>query len=218
MFDNIPQFNMLDIIALVLFCLCFLIGLRRGLFRMIFSFLSLLIAFFIARGLYLPVSSFLRENTGIYNALKERIIAALGLSDIIDRYIQQGEEVILSHLPLPQSLVDMLVENNIPTVRSALSALTLEDYIGSFLANIALNILSMIFVFILAMIIMQIIASALHLIVKLPLIRSFDKAGGALIGVLIGFVAVWLLVTISMFISHELVYFSLVGQFFLDYS
>jgi len=216
MFDSMLQFNLLDVIAIVVFLICLAMGIRRGFLQMTFSFLSVLIAIFTARGLYAHVSLFLRENTGIYEALKDRIISALGLSDIIENYIQQGEEAILSRLPLSSILIDKLNENNIPSVRSALSAVTLEDYIGSFLANIGLNILSAILVFILVMIIMHLAASVLKIIAKLPIIRTFDKAGGALVGALIGFIAVWALVSINLLLSEDMVSSSYIGRFLSD--
>lgn len=194
MFD----FNILDAVAFFIFLLCLFIGIRKGFLQMTFGFFSLMISVYAARVLYLPVSLFVRESTGLYEVLKGRIISAMGLSYIIEGYIDQGEEIILSRLPLPGVLIDTLAENNIPAVRQALQALTIEDYIGSFLALMGLNIISAAIVFILIMLMMYLAGSVIRLIVKLPVIRTFDKAGGAIAGALIGATAVWIIVTVYL--------------------
>ena len=215
-------FNILDILALILFCLCVMHGIRSGFLRMAFGLLSLMAALYISQRLYPYVGAFLKDNTGIYEAVKTHIISSMGLGDIIENYIAQGEAAILSNLPLPGFMLDMLTENNTPFVRHMLGAYTLEDYIGSFLANIFMNILSAAIVFILLMIIMRSIGGAINIIAKLPIIRSFNKLGGAVAGALIGFVAIWILVTLYLFFfvsispSDGIFNNSLVGQFLYD--
>jgi len=213
-------FNVLDIIAMLVFSFCLVWGVNRGFLRMTFSFVSILVSFYIARALYQPVSAFLKGSTPAYDILKTQIITALGLQEIIENYIQQGETAVLYHLPLPQVVLERLLENNTPSMRIMLGAVTLEDYIGSFLAGIGLNILALLLVFILAIILTNFIARVLRVISKLPIIRSFDRAGGALVGAVIGFLAVWTLVTLylTLFVGlsqsdGEIFNNSVVGQF-----
>jgi len=219
----INAFNILDILALIVFSFCVFRGIRKGLFRMAFSLLSIMIALYIARILYPHVGSLLREHTGIYEAARAHIISTLRLRDIIERYIQQGETVVLSHLPLPGIILDMLIENNTLSIRQSLGVTTLEGFIGSFLANIFMNILSAIIVFILVLVIMRFIGSTLDIIARLPFIKSFNKLGGAVTGAFVGFVAIWILVTLYLFffvgispLNEEIFNNSFVGQFLYD--
>jgi len=190
---------------------------------MTFGLVSIIIALYIAHRLYPYVGTLLREHTGIYEFIKAHIISTLGLGDIIENYVAQGEAAIVSSLPLPEAILNMLTQNNIPSVRQMLGAHTLEDYIGSFLANIFMNILSAATVFILVIVIMRLIGSAIDIIARLPIIRSFNKLGGALTGALMGCIAIWILVTLYLFFfvginpSNEGIFnSSLVGQFLYD--
>ena len=196
-------FNILDILALIVFGFCLMLGIKKGFLRMTFSFISILVSFYIASRLYQPVSDFLKDNTPLYETLKERIISGLGLHEVITSHIQQGEAAVLSNLPLPQVLLERLYENNTPSVRLALGVTTLEDYIGSFLASLCIAIIAVILVFVAAILLTNLIASILKVISKLPIIRGFDKIGGALVGTVIGFFAVWTLITlyITLFVG-----------------
>jgi len=217
-------FNIIDIIAFAIFIFCFMLGIRRGFLRMTFSFLSLLISIYIAWRIHPVVSAFLRDITSLHEALQARIISALGLNEIIENYIQQGEAAVIYHLPLPGALREQLLENNTPIVHRLLGAITLEEYIGSFLAGIALNIIAAVIVFVLAIILTNLISSVLRIISRLPIIRTFDKAGGALAGILIGFIGIWIFVTLylALFVGFspsdgEVFNTSLVGQFLYDH-
>ena len=191
-------FNILDIIALIIFIACLMLGIRRGFLRMTFSFFSIIISFYIARALYRPVAAFLRTSTPIYEFLKTRVVSALGLQDIIESYAAQGETVIIYRLPLPQVMLDILFESNGPSARIMPGAVALEDYIGSSLAGICINILAIVLVFILAIMLTGFVARALRIIARLPIIRGFDRLGGVLIGALIGSFAVWTFVTLYL--------------------
>ena len=192
------MFNILDLIALIIFAACIMLGIRRGFLRMTFSFLSIIVSFYIARALYRPVAAVLRTSTPIYDFLRTQIVSALGLQDIIEYYAAQGEAVVMYRLPLPQVILDILFYNNGYSARIVPGAVALEDYIGSTLAIMCINILAIILVFILAITLTDFIARALRIISRLPVIRGFDKVGGVLIGALIGAFAVWTLVTLYL--------------------
>jgi len=191
-------FNLLDIVAVLAFAFFFFRGANKGFLRMTFSFVSILISLYITRLIYQPVSAFLRDSTPIYELLKTRIISVLGLGELIENYIAQGETAVLNNLPLPQILLRQLSENNTSAMWMTLGVTTLEEYVGSFLAGLCINIIALILVFVVAITLTNIIAGVLDIISKLPIIRTFDKLGGLLIGALIGLFAVWCVVTLYL--------------------
>ena len=190
------NFNLLDMAAIIIFISCLYSGTKNGLVRMVFSLVSGLLNFYITSKLYPHVSVFLKDNTNLYTLLKSNIIESLGVGEVIGEYIAIGEEAVISNLPLPNNILAMLKQSNIPSVYDILNVATLEDYIGSFLANMFLNVISAIIVFILVALAMQLIINALNIITGLPVIRKFNKIGGALAGACMGFILIWAIINL----------------------
>ena len=217
-------FSILDIIAVIVFLFSVMIGAGKGFLRMTFSFVRILISFWIAWTIYQPIALFLRANTPIYEALKERIISSLRIYEAVENYIHQGEGAVLSSLPLPQMVLDRLAENNTAVMRMMMGVTTLEDYIGSFLAIMCINIIAVVLVFIVAIILTNLLANVLQLISRLPVIRTFDRLGGFLVGALIGGFAVWAVVTLYITLFASMGWFdwdvfssSYAGQFLYEH-
>ena len=187
--DNF-NFNLLDIAAIVIFISCLYLGRQKGLVRMVFSLVSGFLSFYITSIAYPIASAFLKDNTNIYNLFKGNIIEALSVGEIIAQYIQLGEDAVIANLSLPKSILQMVKESNIPSVYDILNAATLEDYIGSFLADMLLNVICAIAVFFLVSFVMGLIINALDIIAKLPVVRKFNKLGGALAGACLGFILI----------------------------
>jgi len=217
-------FNVLDIATVIVFVLCLMIGVGKGFLRMTFSFVSIIVSLYIARAIYQPISLFLRESTPIYEALKVQIILRLGIQEAIESYIHQGEGAVLSSLPLPQIVIDRLAENNTQVVRMMMGVTTFEGYIGSFLASMSINIISLILVFVATIILTNLLANVLKIISRLPVIRTFDRLGGFLVGTLVGSFAVWAMVTLYITLFASMGWFdwevfsgSYAGQFLYEH-
>jgi len=185
------NFNPLDITAFAILAFCLYAGSRKGLVKMVFTLASGLLSFYITSRFYPVVSVFLKKNTNIYFLIKAKIIEMLAVGEAIKEYISMGEDAVISNLPLPESILGLVKESNIPSVYELLNVATLEDYIGSFLANMILNVFCAAAVFILVSLAMRFIVIALDLIARLPLIRRFNRMGGALAGACMGFIIIW---------------------------
>jgi len=211
--------NILDIAAAIIFISCIFTGARKGLVRMIFGLVSGFLSFCAASRLYPQVSIFIKDNTNIYASLKIGIFERLNVEEIIREYIQAGENAVISNLPLPDSVLRLVEESNIPSVYDILNVSTLEDYIISFLANMLLNVICAAAVFILVSLAMRLIITALDIIAKLPVIRKFNKMGGALAGGFTGFIIIWVCVNLFCFFSagspdnYQLINSSVTGNF-----
>ena len=190
------SFNPLDIAAFIVFIFCLYTGSRKGLVRMLFGLVSGLVSFYVTYAFYPIVSVFLKDNTNIYSLLKKMVVESLSVGEIIAEYIQLGEDAVISNLSLPQSILSMVTSSNIPSVYNILNVATLEDYISSFLANMLLNVICWVAVFALVSLAMRLIITALDLIAKLPVIRKFNRLGGALAGAFTGFILIWAIVNL----------------------
>jgi len=210
--------------------LCAFTGLRRGLVLTVYRFVSFLLALFIASRLYPVVSRFLR-NSFVYENIRERIAGATNIEGVFRENIPnpdisevlRGREIINS-LPLPESMRIMLYEGNTPDMFELLRVSTIEEYITGSLANIVINVISLILVFILVLVILFFIGKALRIVDRIPVINTFNRAGGLIAGILIGAGIVWLGATvITMIFSagasgnmYDLIQGSVITSWLLD--
>ena len=98
----------------------------------------------------------------------------------------------INELPLPQTLIDGLNENNNEEMYEALSVNTFNEYIARYLAMVVTSSAAFLITYLIALI---------DMITELPIIHGLNKAGGILLGGLEGFVVVWLLFLVINIIS-----------------
>lgn len=185
--------NILDLVVLAIIGLCAFTGYRRGLIMTVFRLVSFFISILLANRLYPYVSQWLRK-TPLYGALSDMVINSLGLRAFFETQTANTQAEMLSlleSLPLPDVLRGALLNYNTPDIYELLNVRTMEEYVGGYFANIALNILSMIAVFILVWLLMRVLGSALNIIGRLPVIKTFNRAGGLAAGFVMGLLLVW---------------------------
>lgn len=164
---------------------------RKGLIRAAFGFLPMLTSL-IGTNLVSPaVGKFLRE-TFLFDKLSESIGRSMGLDAVIEEGAMRTQTEIIRGMPLPGFLQDALLENNNPVIYHLLDVETLKEYIAGFLANVCLNILSVILAFLLIYIAVTVVLNALHLFAKLPVLSFFNHFTGFLIGGAKGVFFVWI--------------------------
>ena len=91
------------------------------------------------------------------------------------------------------------MENNNPVIYHLLDVESLQSYIAGFLANICINIISVLLVFVVVWLAVQFVLKALNLISKLPVLNFFNRACGFLVGLLKGLCVAWLICFVLTF-------------------
>ena len=99
---------------------------------------------------------------------------------------------IIESMPLPEFLKTTLLENNNPVIYQLLDVEGVKEYIAGFLANICINILSVVLAFVLIYLAVRIVLNALHLFSKLPVLSFFNHFMGFLVGAVRGLFVVWM--------------------------
>lgn len=99
----------------------------------------------------------------------------------------------IQNLPVPKILQEKLIENNNYEVYNIFNVDTLSDYVASYLANVALNIIAVAATFLLVFLLIRLIGFALEIVAKLPVIRTLNSVLGILAGAAMGVVKVWVL-------------------------
>jgi len=88
-----------------------------------------------------------------------------------------------------------VAEGTAPPDASNLFRVTaIEDHVTGFFTNVVINILSLLIVFFLVLIILYFAGKALGIVDMIPVVRTFNRLGGLIVGGLLGFGIVWIVV------------------------
>lgn len=181
----------LDAIVLIVILGCAIAAWRKGFIRAAFGFLPMLAALIGTRFVSPHVGKFLR-GTFLFDSMSESIRDSIGLDTVIEEGAMRTQTEIIEGMPLPDFLKDALLENNNPVIYQLLDVDSLKEYIAGFLANVCLNILSVVLAFVLIYIAVTIVLDALHLFSKLPVLSFFNHFMGFLVGGAKGLFFVWI--------------------------
>jgi len=199
-----PSMNVLDLAVLALVALCAFAGFRRGLIRTVYRLVSFFIAIFLATRLYAPVARLLRDSP-LYTSIQNSIARALNLEGVVGNLGGQAMArpmEVIDSLPLPLSMRERLHTYNTPDMYELLRVGTIEDYISGFFANMAINGIAIVAVFILVLLILSIAGAALDIVAKLPVINTFNNLGGLAVGLALGVALAWIaIVVMTMFFA-----------------
>jgi len=209
---DVVKINVLDIIIFGIIALCTVAGFYRGLIRTVYKLISFVVAMFLAYQLAPYVARMLRQ-TPMFPAMQN----AIGRFMDFEAYTAN----IIDNLPLPGVLQSLLHSNNTPDMFEILQVDTIEDYVTGFLANMAINGLAIVLVFLVVLLLLAILGTALDVVSVLPVINLVNRVGGALFGFLTSTAAIWLLLVVAAFFAaNEMVYNlldgSMVAQFLFE--
>ena len=186
-----------DAIIILIFIITFLIGAYRGFIKSVFKTFSSIIALVLAFSLH-PVISGIIKSTPVFDAIKMYVADKLNLS-LAPAAVAQPEQIkLISSLPLPDFLNEMLIENNNTEVYKLLGANGINDYICGYIANIIINIAVTILLALCMGFIIKAVIGALDLVARLPVIHQLNYLGGGVVGIVSGVIIIWLIFIVLM--------------------
>lgn len=195
--------------AIVIFILVFYLvrGWHRGLARTVVTMLSFLLAIILTWQLYGYVADFFRAI-----GVQARLAASFGAG--IQAPAQPGAAEatgFIESLVLPEALKTSMVGNNNYEAYSALGVNSFGDYIGVFLANVVVNAIAVLLVFIVSLILLRIVARCLGAVNKIPLLGLANRVLGVVASGIIGacVIALWMFV-FTMFATGQNVFTTMV--------
>ena len=171
------------------------IGLKRGLVKMAFSLASVFIILILVNILTPSVKQILKA-TPVYDDIHKSI------QHYVDDHIKEStkdmtktgvnaQKKIIKGLPLPNGVIDDLIENNNQDNYVEMQVESFSEYITESLSDMVLSAITFVLVLIVVTILIIVLICVLNLVTKLPVIRTFNTAGGALIGLVEALVVVW---------------------------
>lgn len=187
--------NWLTIAVIVILLLELLIGWKKGLVRMVFSFaisIVTLIIIFVA-GPY--VEQYVKENTSVYETMEANISVFVqeNLQQNVSEMTQTQEESVITQLPLPEFIQDMLIKDNAVEQYATDQVSGLSESISHSLTDIVFRVLIYVAMFIVISIVLRIGLLILDSITKLPGIHLANAIGGAIFGLVNALIFIWIL-------------------------
>ena len=200
-----------DLVVLAVLTLFAFLGWRKGLLLTLFRLVSFFAAIILTIQIYPYVSRFLR-GTFIYAGLRDTIIKTMGIDTMVHAQTANLQAEAINALPLPNPLLGAISSYNTPDVYNLLDVRSFEEYVGGYIANIAINVVSAVCVFALVLLLLKAISGVLDVIGRLPVINTFNRAGGLIAGLIQGTVIVWVLLSLSSLLMVNENYPELLGQ------
>lgn len=126
---------------------------------------------------------------------------------------QQIQEI--ENSAMPEFLKAALLENNNTTIYEELGVTTFAEYVASYISRMAVNIVSFLVTFILAIIIVKALMVAVDIIGELPGVGFFNHLGGGIAGAFVALLIVWigfLIVTLAYTTTAGKAVFEMIEQ------
>ena len=194
----------LEIIVATIIFVFAMKGMKQGLVLTICSFVTLFLAIIITQAVTPQVSSMIRENDKIVSFMSEQVESVLfnNKDDKSDSKLNNKKRI--EKLSIPKVLKKDLTENDNKSKYEELGAANFQEYASTYVAYSIINSITYVVVFIIILSLLKIITHALNLLTKLPVIHTLNKLGGLVVGVLEGFIIVWIgFVALTMFCSTD---------------
>lgn len=184
----------IDLIIIALIALSTYFGYKKGLVRVIFKICSFIIAIILMLILYKPVSNYVINNTTYDEKIKTAISEKLSTTDLELGKIENNEES-----PYPEIVVEYVNKYVTEAINEGKANVT--EYVAENLSVIVINVIVAIALFISINILLLIVQLLTRFLVKLPVLKQFDKTGGIIYGVLRGIIYIYLILAILSIFS-----------------
>lgn len=158
-------------------------GKNDGFIRTVFGMFSLMAALLIAAAIGPHLSSTIKESESVLPYITEKLE---------DNERKDHKQEPIQALSIPDVLKEFLELNNTSEKYEELAVDQVEEYIHKQVAIWMINALSFIIVFIITWVILWYLCMTLNIISKLPVLNGLNKTAGVLVGILRGFIVIWM--------------------------
>lgn len=185
--------NWVLIAVIAVLALFTIVGMQRGIVKMIFSVVSLIGTLIVVFMLLPLVTDAIKNNTKIYESI-QLVVEEKLLSD--EMFEQKTDNEIIDSLNFPEAVKEMLRENNTVSKYTQLGVNSIKGYMIKYISDLIFNVVTFVISFIIVFILLRVLFGFISAIAKLPVLKQINKAAGALAGFLLGLVTLWLIFAI----------------------
>lgn len=179
-------------------------GYRKGFLRLAVWFAVLIASLFIVTKVSPYVSDFLIKNTTLYDNIREKIITAYenkneeDLKGINKTPENDRENDLIDSFGFPDLISDTLKTNNTSEIYNKLAVTIFRDYIAGYLSALSIRAGSFVGLFVLLAIIWFILITAIKILEKIPVLRTFNRLLGMAMGITLSLVFIWMFFLATM--------------------
>ena len=151
--------------------------------------------------LYGHYRGFIRQAVSMFALVATFAIVNLGMpkactfiNTLIPEDVQMPaqQRQIIEEMRLPDTLKDLLIENNNSRIYEALGVTRFQEYIGSYIANTILNVVAYVMMLIVVYLLIKVLVSWLDIVTRLPILSGMNKIAGAILGGVQGLLFFWI--------------------------
>lgn len=180
--------------VLVILLVCTWHGYRKGFIKIIISFLSIILTFWLVSVVTPYISHYLVENTELYQGVKNQISEAFAEDNArYDNTIPENQVKTIQSYCVPEVMKTTLISNNNESMYETLMVSAFEDYVSSFVARVVLNVFAFVCTFLMITIFLRMTFFSMELLGRLPIVKGINKTAGLFLGFAEGILIVWVL-------------------------
>lgn len=180
----------LDIILIAIILLNVIICYKKGLVKLAVGLVAVLISLILALMLYKPVSNIIIKNTEIDEKIKESIITTLTTENNESKEDDSSDKGMMKYM---QSYVD-------DAINKTKNEIVIEA--SEIVSTKIINICAFLGIFVIARILAFLLTIIADLIMSLPILKQFNKAGGIIYGFLKALVIIYIVLAIIFAITY----------------
>ena len=178
--------NWMLIIVLIIFLLMIIRGWRKGLLRILFGLIAILVLIGLVSFVTPYVSGFLKEHTGIYTMIEERCTRQI--QERIENGMESsvGQDSAVAGISLPEKVTSYLTDSG----ETVLESSGIYQTLGERAADLILAGAAFLIALILAIIIVKLIDKGLGIVDHIPVLKGINRILGLFAGIFEAFILV----------------------------
>ncbi len=194
--------NWTDITVLIIILAFTIIGVKNGFLYSVYNLLAYIVSVIFAIKFY-PILSGMLQQTVIYKNVKASVVNGITNGQAANASTPgvNPAQSIVDSLKLPDFLKNYLSQNLKTSGVFDDTRNKIIDYLGSEIAGLVINILSLILIYLIIRIAMMFIKVIIKTISRLPVFKQLDKTGGLVLGAIEGVLAVYILCALLILFS-----------------
>lgn len=195
--------NWLLIITAGIFAVCMLTGYFKGFVKIVVSLAATVLTIILVNIMTPYIAEGIKTFTMVDEVIQEKCMQML-TSQLPDEEKVKNTDLKQLELPrqkqleileksnLPGIFKEGLIENNNVEAYTKLAVSGFAEYVGVYLADMVIKILSFLLSFTIVRIIVRIVIAGANMISALPVLKGFNRIAGMLIGMLLAVIVVWI--------------------------